>query len=349
MSSLIRCCRAATLALLFCGLLSTVAAAVDPAAIFSLRPARSDPARPATKSYFVLDATPGRTIDDEVVVRNSGTAAGTVQLFAVDAVTGQNGGATFPSDTDPRRDVGSWIRVNRGSLTLQPGEEQTVAFTITIPADATPGEHLGGLVALDTAIKQGAAGTLRIDTQNRMVTAVQVNLPGPTIEQMTVAGVSTSGTDGQQFLLLDLRNDGNTLVRPSGTVTVTDATGKTVQELPFKIDTFVPNTGIQYPLAIERQALGPGQYHATVALQYGASGTTAYSGNFDITPAQVAKVFPSAAPLAPPQVAAQPIAAPAAPGRSWGQWWSVIAGVIIVISVGFNLVLLVRRAASRRA
>ncbi len=338
----LRCCCAIALALLFCALWGGgVTAASEATATFSLRPAQSDPARPATKGYFILDATVGRVIEDAVVVRNSGAAAGTVRLFAVDAVTGQNTGATFPSDTDPRRDVGNWLQISRTELTLQPDEEQTVAFTVTVPADASVGEHLGGLVALDTVIKQGAPGTLRIDTQTRMVTAVQVNLPGPTIERLTVGGVSVGGPAGKQLLLLDLRNDGNTMVKPVGTLIVSDAAGVTVQALPFKLDTFVPHTAIPYPVAVEKQALGAGQYHAKVDLTYGTSGVTSYEGDFSITAAQVAQVFPSSAPLAPPPVAAAASATPATTITTAPAQWPLFAGgaALLVLALAGGIVL----------
>lgn len=342
MTALTRCYRATALALLLCGLLVQATAASGDAAAFGLRPARSDPARPATRSYFVLEATPGRTIEDEVVVRNSGATAGTVRLFAVDALTGQSGGSTFPAETDPRRDVGSWINISRAELTLQPGEEQTVGFTVTIPADATAGEHLGGLVALNTAIKQGAPGTLRIDTQNRMVTAVQVNLPGVPVEQIVVAGVSTGGPEGKQYLLLDLHNGGNTMVKPVGTLTITDANGMKVQELAIQLDTFVPQPSIQHPVAVQRQALGAGQYRAKVDLAYGTSGTTSYEGDFTITTAQVAQVFPSSAPVAPPPVAAtgRPVVSTTTTVAAGMQWPLFAgAGALLVLTLAGGIFL----------
>lgn len=330
----LRCCWA--LALLLGALGGTVAAANADGPTFSLRPAQSDPARPATKGYFILDATPGQIINDQVVVINSGTTVGTVRLFAVDAVTGQGGGASFPDDAAPRRDVGSWIRLDRAELTLQPGEQQTVDFTVTIPAATTAGEHLGGLVALDTAIKQGAPGALRIDTQNRMITAVQVNLPGQTVERLTVGGVSTGGPEGKQILLLDLRNAGNIMLRPVGSLVVTDAAGATVQDLPLKIDTFLPGDTLQYPVAVQKQALGAGQYHAKVDLTYGTSGVTSYEGDFSITAAQVAQIFPSAAPLAPPPIAANGASvAPATTITTAPAQWPLFAGgaVLLVLAL----------------
>lgn len=343
---LIRCCRAAVLALLLCGLWTMAALADSDTATFTLRPAHSDPARPETKGYFILDGTPGSTLEDTVVVRNSGAIPGTVRLFPVDAATGQNGGSAFPSETAPRRDVGAWIRMSREELTLQPGEEQTVAFTVTIPGDAAAGQHLGGLVALDTAIKEGNQGsTFQVSVQTRMVTAVQVNLPGAAVEQLTVNGVSAGGPQGAQTLTLDLRNEGNVMLKPVGTFTVTDRNGTKLQELPLAIDTFLPRTAIRYPVAVQRQALGPGQYHAAVVLRYGTSGVTNYEGDFSITPAQVAQVFPSAAPLAPPPgTTSVPIAPAVAASRTP---WPLIVGGALLIAVLVGVFSLGRRG--RRA
>ena len=84
-----------------------VSAADSPrAASFALRPVKYDPALPETKSYFVLDTTPGATIADRVRVTNVGTAAGTLKLYAVDGTTGKTSGTVYENSTAPRRDVG---------------------------------------------------------------------------------------------------------------------------------------------------------------------------------------------------------------------------------------------------
>jgi hypothetical protein len=313
MRYLVRVCCVAIL-VLFAAVLGPAvirAAAAEPA--FGLIPVPADVNRSANQNYFIFDATPGQQVRDAVLVRNSGTAAGTVHLYVVDSTTGDNSGTAFPNEDVPRQAVGTWLQLAEHDLALAPGEERSVPFTVTIPADATSGQHLGGIVAANAAITQGTPTKgIQINTQTRVITAVQVNLPGAVVERVAVTGVTTGGREAEQTVVVGLRNEGTEMVQPRGTLSVTNAQGQEVQRFPLQLKTFLPGTAIQYPLAVQQQALGAGQYHAQVDLTYGTSGVTHYAGDFSITAAQVARVFPSAVALAPPPVAA-PSGAPAAP------------------------------------
>jgi hypothetical protein len=291
---------------------SGAAAAGSDSAAFGLRPATSDPSNPATQSYFVFGATPGQTIQSTVLVSNGGTLAGTVNLSSVDATTGATSGTVFLDTTTPPQAVGAWIHLDQQHLTLAPGEQRTVGFTVTVPTDATAGQHVGGLVAEDAAPKPATvSGDLRVNVRTLVQTAVQINLPGPRVDQVALGGVTAGGQPSDQTLLLALTNAGNQMVKPKGTLTVTNAQDQVVQQLPMQLDTFLPGTTIQYPVHVQKQALGDGTYQATLHLTYGVGGVTDAKRTFSITPAQVARVFPTSVPLAPPS----PAVARTAPSR----------------------------------
>jgi len=280
---------------------TSAAAADGGSAAFGLRPATSDPSNPVTQSYFVFNAAAGQTIQSTVLVSNGGTIAGTVDLSAVDAATGATSGTVFVDSKTPPQAVGSWIHLDQQHLTLAPGEKRTVGFTVTIPAATAAGQHVGGLVAEDSAPKPATvSGDLRVSVRTLVETAVQINLPGTTVDSVTFSNVTAGGQKGDQFLLLTLTNAGNQMVKPKGTLTVTDAQGQVMQQVPLQLDTFLPGTTIQYPVHVQKQALGDGQYQASLNLTYGGSGVTNTQHPFSVTPAQLAQVFPTAAPLAPP-------------------------------------------------
>lgn len=343
MTSLSRIFCAALLALFAGTFAYTVAWAQGDAAAIGLSPVRYDPARPATQSYYIYEASPSLEIRDEVRVRNSGNASGTVRLYAVDGTTSDTSGSAFRQDRDPRQGVATWVQVSQQELTLAPGEERTVPFTVTIPADVRGGQHLGGLVAEDILPKSDTgSGQFQVTTSHRTIVAIQVNLPGTVVERLSVNGVSPGGSIGHQLLVLGLRNEGNEMVKPLGTLSITDAQGQEVQRLPIQLDTFLPGTAIQYPVAVQKQALGAGQYHAKVDLTYGTSGVTSYEGDFTITAAQVAQVFPSSAPLAPPPVAAAGAsAAPTTTSAAAPMQWPLFAGgaVLLVLALAGGIFL----------
>jgi hypothetical protein len=303
----------------------------------------------ASSSYTILDGQPGAVIQSAVKVQNQGTAPGTVRLYPVDATTGQTSGAVYLAEADPRTDVGAWIAIDGAPLTLNPGESRTVPFTVTVPASPRPGQHLGGIVAEDTQVKTAAVtndATANIKT--RTVMAVQVNLPGPTVEKLAVTGVTGGGESGRQQLLLGLRNEGTTMVAPTGTLVVMNAGGQEVQHLPLTLDKILPGTAIQYPVAVQTTALDAGQYQASVTLTYGQSGATRYTAPLTITPAQVAQAFPTGsqaatipATLVAPGARAGTAPAPGTPpGTQPAARASVAPWLLIAGGIGAGMLLL---------
>lgn len=301
---------------------------------FSLRPVTDDPAVPASQSYFVFDARPGTTVTSKVRVTNSGDAAGTARLYPVDATTGQTSGTVYRMRQDPRGDTGAWITLDTNELTLQPGQSADVAFRVTIPAGARPGQHVGGIVAEDMALKTSTTtpsgadqAGLRVNIQSLTILAVQVNLPGIPVERLDVTGITAGGEQGHQTLALGLRNSGTVMLKPSGTLRIATVAGQELQTLPVRMDTFLPDTAIEYPVFIE-QALGAGEYRATLTLSYGAGRETRYTTTFSITSAQVGQVFQGRPKLTPPPVTNQ--VAPANQALAW-RLAAVAAGVVMLL------------------
>jgi hypothetical protein len=258
--------------------------------------------------YFVYVLAPGSVQQGGVIISNSGTATGVVKLFAADATTGRTTGTVYLTDRKATK-VGAWISLSSTSLTLKPGEHQTVRFTVRVPANAKAGQWVGGVVAETsrqvTGPKSKQKASVQIKIRDLTIVAVQVNVPGPPVINFKIGGVTTGGQRGFQEVVTHIENTGNLLVKPTGSVTVLNKQGKTLQVLTFKMDTFLPETAIDYPLLLKK-ALPPGDYSALVKLSIpGVSGTatklvTAHP-SFTISKSDVQQVFTSAAPqTAPP-------------------------------------------------
>ena len=270
-------------------------------ASFSLKPTSFDPAVPVTKSYFILGAHAGTTLKRSVLVTNSGTATGTATLSAVDATTGQSSGTVFLAASVKQRRVGTWISLSVQHVTLAPQQSQTVSFQVVVPKNALAGQHVGGIVAADE-VKALAnnKNPVQITVQNLSIIAVQVNLPGPAIEQLSESGIQAGGANGYQSLLVGLSNTGNDMLKPSGSLKVFDAQGQLLQTASMKLDTFLPDTSINYPVYVQKQALLPGDYQATLVLTYGHGQVLNDTRKFTITQQQVTQVFQGSTPLQAP-------------------------------------------------
>lgn len=275
------------------------------AASFSIQPSLYDPANPTTRSYYILNLKPGTVTTVGIRVLNTGTATGSVSLYPVDATTGATSGTVFRLHSDPRKDVGAWITLNTQQLTLAPGQSQILPFQITVPQDARAGQHLGGIVAegMDTQTTSTQNQHFQMNVRHLFVMAVQVTLPGATVEQLTATGIQAGGANSYQNLQLQLSNTGTVMVQGHGSLRVTDASGALLQNVPIKLDTFLPDTSIAYPVNVQHKALVPGDYQAVLDLTYGHNQTLHYVTKFTITSQQVSQVFQQDGPLQGPVIA----------------------------------------------
>lgn len=283
--------RAAALAVTVAALLLTApAVAWGSGATFALKPVA-----PTKTGYFVFKGQPGQTVHGAVRVLNVGTASGRSGLYAVDATTGQTSGAVYRSRQEPRRDVGAWIKLGKSSVTLDPGQSQVVPFSVRIPADVTAGQHLGGIVAQRSTGKSsssssGKGGSFRVRIQELSVLAVQVNVPGPERASLALTGIKVGNQPGHQSVLVGIGNTGNVLVKGSGTLKIVTKGGRVAQRSSFNLDTFVPDSHIDFPVYVQGKALEPGRYRGIVSISYrGHDLTRTFS--FAITNAQAAQVF----------------------------------------------------------
>lgn len=267
-------------------------------ASFSIQPLHIDPANPVTKSYFVLNGKAGTVQQNGIHVTNTGSASGTVALYAVDATTGQNSGLVYNAQSAPRSDVGAWIQLGQQNLTLGAGESQIVQFQVNIPRAAWAGQHIGGIVAeSDTQASKQQQNTFHVNVQNLSIVAVEVTVAGPQVEQLTMTGLQMGGANGYQNLLVTLSNTGTTLLKPVGTLQITDAQGKVRQTSTVKLDTLLPHTTINYPVYMQKAPLEAGTYTVALELSYGHQHTLDVQKPLTVTAQQIAQVFKGQGPM----------------------------------------------------
>ncbi len=262
---------------------------------------------PATKSRFVLATSLGTTLQKSVRVTNNGTAAGKVDIYPVSATTSMNGGIAYLPKSALLRDDAAWIALHDRQLTLAPGQSQTISFQVVVPSSARAGQHFGGIAAENlTPSSSPAGGQIHINIQTRYIVPIEIDLPGPTVEQMAVTGAKAGGSNGYQSLLVGMSNTGNQMLKPYGNLSVSNAQGQLLQVLNLKLSTILPDTSIDYPVYVQKQALAAGDYQVSLYLNYGHGKTLDYTTKLTITQEQVNQAF-SNSPLQAPTGNAMPL------------------------------------------
>ncbi len=216
----------------------------------------------SSRSAIVLDASPGQTISDRVSVFNFTAEPITFMLYPADAQPAKGTGAFSLQLPDPETgaapqpvDAGTWISVPVTSFTAEPGTRTDVPITIAVPLDAEPGDHAGGVVAVNTKVQEGE-GDLKVDVKRAVGARVYVRVEGPLNPELTVSDVSVS-TGGMAWLApitgpgdataaFTITNTGNVRMAPTVTVKVKDLFGRTVKTVEAEeFQELIPGASIE--------------------------------------------------------------------------------------------------------
>ncbi|WP_157802853.1 WxL protein peptidoglycan domain-containing protein [Compostimonas suwonensis] len=242
----------AALAAALSGLAATPALAADGEITWSVQP--SSPTGPDGRNEFDYTVAPGSTITDYVSVTNFSATPITFRVYAADAITDYDTGSfTLIGADQASSDTGSWTSIDNGaascadtsteqleaacaaglgvSVTLEPNSRADLPFTITVPADATPGDHSAGIVAAYQKTDAATDGSA-VNVSQRVGTRIYLRVDGPLEPGLTVAGL-VSGYDsgwnpfgaGTASVGFDLTNSGNTRLSATPTATLTGPFG----------------------------------------------------------------------------------------------------------------------------
>jgi hypothetical protein len=189
---------------------------------WAVAPAAAD-ATSGNRPDLTYSAAPGATIKDAITVYNYGNVQETFNVYATDAFNNADGKFDILAGDKKAVDAGSWLRLDQGVLTVPPGKQVTVPISITIPADATPGDHVGAVVA--------SSGTVGTSPDNKVITLdrrtgtrLYVRVTGKLNPDLHVANVvtdyhqSVNPLGGTANVTFRVENRGN--VRLGGKVTV---------------------------------------------------------------------------------------------------------------------------------
>jgi hypothetical protein len=137
----------------------------------------------------------------------------------------------YKAGTQPNS-ASSWLTYSPAEITALPSKVHPIRVTISVPKDATPGDHLAALFV------EARPDNLKVD-QNRRQVILRFRMAAlfyVMVPQLTKKGSLQNlktGVSEQGILITPtLKNDGNSHLRPLHSVKILDSAGATVAELP---------------------------------------------------------------------------------------------------------------------
>ncbi|WP_419995501.1 hypothetical protein [Streptomyces boninensis] len=152
------------------------------------------------RPFFYAEGAPGAVMEDAVSVTNRGSKPLTVRLRGADAYN--KGDGSFAIREKRRsKGTGAWLAFARTTVTVPPRTRAEVPFSVTVPRDATPGDHPGAVV-VEPASGSGSGSSDGI--------RLHLRVAGPQLAAIDVEKVSARA-DGIHYTLV---NRGNTALSP---------------------------------------------------------------------------------------------------------------------------------------
>jgi hypothetical protein len=210
---------------------------------WALVPAGSaDPTKPGDRSTLTYQVAPGAELDDAVTLFNYSNVQLNFTVYGTDAYNNEDGAFDLLTTEQEPSDVGSWITVIQENVTVPARSQVTLPVTLKVPADASPGDHVGAIVASSVAQGTGPDGKI-VNLDRRTGSRVYLRVDGPLNPELVVESVKTTykpalnPLSGTANVTYRIRNRGNVRLQGAHSVSVSGFLGfgkksTKVQDLP---------------------------------------------------------------------------------------------------------------------
>ena len=180
----------------------------------------------------------------------------------------RDGQVQFEKANTLQNSASSWLIYSPAETTVVPGNLHAIRVTISVPKDATPGDHLTALV-----IEQRPENLKLNENRRQMVIRYRMGavfyIKVPHLRRQGSLESLRAEAKGDQVIVTPLlKNAGNSVIRPLTSLKVTDSAGVSVVELPQKES--LPLLGgaeLAQPFVVETR-LSPGTYNVKYRVDF---------------------------------------------------------------------------------
>lgn len=220
----------------------------------------SSPEGPNLRPYFNYVLAPGAELVDYVGVTNFSDKPLTLSVYASDAFNNSSGGFDLLAANIPPADAGTWVALKKNVVKIPPKTRLDIPFTLKVPADASPGDHVAGIIASYTVAGQGGNQSVTVD--QRVASRVYARVTGPVQASLAVENMNVEYQrpamfvgPGSATVSFTLRNTGNVRLTGTQVLRVASMVGTSAspspEALPEQIPELLPGNSVDFVVPIE--------------------------------------------------------------------------------------------------
>jgi len=282
---------------------------------------------PRARLYVIDHLAPGATISRRVEVSNSSGAAVNILTYAAAAAI--DAGSFIGLEGRTANELSQWTTVTPGARRLAAGSVANVVVTVTVPADAAPGEYFAVVWAEARSENPSGEGVVVVNRVGiRMY--ISVGPGGPPAADFTITSLRPSrSADGSPVVSATVVNTGGRALDIGGSLTLTDGPGGLTAG-PFDATlgvTLAIGSTEDVQVVLDPQ-VPDGPWTASMTLRSGLTERDA----------EAVIKFPTTGPAAPVTVTNDPL---------WSIWMSAAVVAAVLVLLALFLIWLIRRRRMR--
>ncbi|WP_328914168.1 MULTISPECIES: WxL protein peptidoglycan domain-containing protein [unclassified Streptomyces] len=279
----------------------------------------------ADRSSFSYTVNPGGKVEDTMVVANHGKDPLRLTVYAADGFTTDAGRLDLLPKDKKSVAIGAWVHTGSDSVEIKPGKSADVPFTATVPANATPGDYVGGIL---TSLTQpdNAEG---INVDRRLGIKVKLRVSGALKPNLAV-----------EKLHVDYDGSANPFAKGDATVSYTiHNTGNAILSADQKVSLSGPFGWLsaQAGKVAAPPELLPGESRQVKVPVHGVAPSVRLAATVTLTP-RLTDASGTTTSLDPVRATAHTAAVP----------WTLALLVVVLIAVAVGAFVLARRGRTRR-
>ncbi|MET7396911.1 DUF916 domain-containing protein [Dactylosporangium sp. NPDC005572] len=185
----------------------------------------------AARSWFVYDVAPGQQVEDVVRVTNRAATPQTFTVYGTDAYTTADGAFDLLPASRKPTGAGAWIVLGQRAYTVEAGRSLDIPFRLTVPTNAGPGDHAGGVVA-SVVTQQTTGDGAQVNVDRRVAARVYLRVAGQAKPAVQVEQVAVAYAGNTMTVTYRLHNTGNLRLSGAARLRVSGLFGVTLGRTP---------------------------------------------------------------------------------------------------------------------
>ena len=221
-----------------------------------------------------LKMAAGQATTQAVTLTNMGKEAVRIRATLADWHLTRDGTPQFEEPVEGRKFAATgWTRIAPPELVLEPRQEGTVRFSLTVPAGVEAAGYRTGIIFDFTPATMNplTQGPKSVSVRNRIATLIYAHVGTPPLA-IDLTDLRSRVAPEHTVVIATLKNTSPRSIRTKGTLRLLDASGKVVREVPVPDVPVLPESERDVAITVGDNAaapLGDGEYRVELRIDVG--------------------------------------------------------------------------------